>query len=210
MKGKISHIILLVTVLMAISCGKGSIKTESDYLKWINKNLRVQKTVNGLDLRVKLLPAEYLAYKDLRNRVYSQQERDSLLNLYNKNLSFLLTIEPKEIKEGGSTDLMYYNISNEEEYMGRFQELTFNIDKYIYLQDGSEKSYPVLYNFENTMGLTQGRSIYLVFNKSLEDLKSRKVSFVFNDVIFITGISYFDYNKDKLESIPTINFWNRN
>jgi hypothetical protein len=207
----------LLTLLLFVSCRPDKINSEKEYYQWLNdpKNqLCVTKTIKGLNLSVKYLPPEYLTYNELKEHPAEQSTIDSLRGLYQKNRTFLLTFSPKENKaQEPQSDIMYDDITSNEEYMKRFQDLTFDIGQYIQLKTELNTYVPVLHTFENTFGLSPYKSIYLVFGekgiKNDDLLSSGKLQLVFNDLIFSTGISYFNFKKNQTDHIPHINFWKR-
>jgi len=200
-----------------MACRPDKINSEKEYYQWLNdKNnqLFVAKSIKGIKLSVKYLPPEYLTYNELKENPSRQYTIDSLLTIYQKNRTFLLTFAPEDNKaQEPQPDVMYDNITNNEEYLKRFQDLTFNMGQYIQLKTDSNTYTPVLHTFENTYGLSPYRSIYLVFGekgiKNDDLLSSNKLELVFDDLIFSTGISYFSFKKNKIDHIPHINFWKR-
>lgn len=207
----VRYFVPVLLVITISSCKKNSISNEQDYLQWINKHAVKSKTVNGLELSVKYLPPDFLAYKELSEKEYSRDQVDSLVNYYSNSYSFLLTISPLPAKDGTRPDLLYYNLGSVEEYNVRLKELTFNFNEYVYLETQYGKHPPILNVFENTYGITPDRTIYLVFNK-YEQVRSETkeitdFNIVFNDKLFVTGISYFNFKAQELNNVPKINFW---
>lgn len=204
-------------LLLAYACNTGSISAEKDYYKWINDGdhrLFAVKTINGVNLVVKYLPPEYLAYKEYRGGGVAREKLDSLIAQYNHNRTFLLTLSLEDQNNSlPNGDIMYSNIISPEEYDNRLLELSFNIKQYIKLETESNSYVPVLHTFENTYGLSPNRGIYLVFapgGKEQEDLlTSKELEFVFEDQLFMTGISCFVFKKNDLDNIPHINFWEK-
>lgn len=207
---------LLGVLLLLGSCVNRQINSEKDYYQWINEeshHLFVTKSINGVKLTVKYLSPEYLAYKEYNGTGAGSKAKDSLLLLYNRNRTFLLSFNADGKSEGQSGDIMYKDITNTEEFNNRLLELTFNIGQFIRLKTDSNIYLPVLFTFENSYGISPGRSIYLVFapdGKETDDLlSSARVDIVFDDQVFMTGISHFSFKKDDLDNIPHINFWEK-
>ncbi|HEY4787659.1 MAG TPA: hypothetical protein VIH57_16495 [Bacteroidales bacterium] len=207
----------IIIGFLLVACERNSINTEQDYFRWLSdksNHLSISKTVSDVKMTVKYLPPEYLTFNELKNRPYDKTLKDSLLMVYQQNRTFLLSFSSdKDNATGNSPDVMYHDISNLEEYNQRFEDLTFNIGNYIKLKTDSNIYIPILHVFENTYGISPYRSIYLVFGKKglkHDDLlSSNKYELVFNDLIFSTGISYFSFDKKRIDNIPHINFWKR-
>lgn len=208
MKNVILYIIFIATLFTA--CRQTSLNSEKEYFRWISENLQVSKSVNDLELSARFLPPEYLAYKDLKGTSYTASQKDSLIRLYSNGVSILLSINPIVSDGAEAPDLMYYGINSKEEYDQRLNDLNFNLSSYIQLKTEKNTYSPVLHVFENTYGISSGRSIYLVFSPKVtnDDLTtSPTVELVFNDLIFTTGVTYFSFKREVINRIPSIGFW---
>ncbi len=200
--------IILLILLLTSSCKNKGITDMPSFCKWINQSsngLTQTKNINDLKLAVKYLPPEYLAMKeavDFNNNA-SPALYDSLLQLYKKNTTFILTISP-ENSEGG--DVMYRDVFDYKEYKQRVHDLNFDFTSYVSIESG-EKLFPAeLSNLENTYSLSKERNIYVVFSDSVL-LGSKDIDFIFNDEIFNTGISHFTFQTENLKNIPEITIY---
>ncbi|HSZ71427.1 MAG TPA: hypothetical protein VK750_02045 [Cytophagaceae bacterium] len=183
----------------------------NDYVKYINDadhGLVKKKYINHLEFTMQYLPPEYLVHRELNGDTsYTVTERDSILNLYNHNLTFVLSIQPDE-REGESPieDVLFYNIKDKDEYTFRMMHLNFDIKDEVTLSCDSSAVYsPVITNMENNYGLSKGRKITLVFTplKSKEEfLKAKQITLNWNDEVFETGRQYFSFDASELFSIP--------
>lgn len=162
--------------------------------------LKKSREKGGLLYTVKLLPVKYLVYRDAQNQLLSKSGLDSLFNMYNKTLSFVLHIQPTEERSG--EDLIYHEVYSYEEYRARVEELNFGLKEYIHLSIGGEKYTPELLTFENNYGLTEGKSFYMVFVPDKKDINFSSYNIMqltFTDVIFNAGLIHFNYNNlDKI------------
>lgn len=191
------------------SCTGRKEYTKKEYSRWINDpthGLIAERQVNDLKLTVKYLPPEYLASRESQG--LSQSAKDSLTKIYSESKTFLLTIGPsgKEEKKG---DLMFRNISNYQQYKERSYAMNFEMEDYVSLSAENEIYRPVLFTLENTYGLEEGRSVYLVFNdeKKGEKLNTAKeLDIVFNDELFETGLSHFTFSKKDIDRLPHLIF----
>lgn len=205
--------LFLLLFLFIISCTQKSVNNEADYLRWINdeeNNIIVNKYSNNFKLSLKYLPPEYSAYRELKSLYnYTQNDIDSLTDYYSKSMSFIFSLGPDE--EHSNKNIMFYKVFDEVSFKERVQELNFGFSTYFSLNYNNVKLPPVLYLMENTYEVSNTRSFYIVFVPESEYMQFDNISefeIVFHDEIFDTGITHFKFNKDVLNRIPKINFWN--
>ncbi len=192
---------LLLTACGLPACGPGP-KTETAFYAWLHdpgNGLVQTRQIGDLQLSVKYLPAELLAYREGKGA--TPQRVDSLRNRYRQSHAFLLTLKPVGSVAGGS-DVMYRGVGNYQAYKQRVMDLNFNLDRYVRLRDGEKEVKPLLHTLENTYGATEGRSLYLVFENAAAG--GTDLDFVFSDEILGTGISHFRFRKSDLENVPSI------
>lgn len=207
------HIGVLALILMC-SCGDTSLSSYEAYLGWldnVDNGLTMTKEAGGITIKVKHLPSNYLAYQDLVNESMVQKTKaDSLIESYDKSLTFLLTIGVDgDAKKG---DIMYQGVSDYEEYKKRLYEMNFDIENYISLNIAGKKYRPVLSQLENVYGLTDSRNITLVFVPETKEEKSfyeaDEIKLTYNDNLFSSGINHFTFNRTDINNSPLFTFWN--
>lgn len=85
---RLSFFVLITCVLLG-GC-KQQVRTEAEFFKWINNpenGLIKSKVINDLQLTVKFIPTEYLAYKEAKSlNISNQKSIDSLLMNYQLKL----------------------------------------------------------------------------------------------------------------------------
>lgn len=198
------------------ACSKqAQVNSFSGYLKWLNapeNGLVKTKYVNGIELKVKYLPSEYFAYLELSDKNnFSQQQKDSVLKLYEHSISFVLSLGPDERKEKGP-DIMYHSLTTYKEYSQRVCDMNFFMSEYITLKADEKEYRPVLSQMENVYGLDSKRNIILVFvpdEKGDNSLKeSDALEFKYEDEQFQLGTNYFLFKRKDIKNIPAIKFWN--
>ena len=212
---KIGVGVLSITLVMLLNaCGQTTISSYDDYLQWLNdveNGLVVNKEVNGITLKVKHLPAHYLAYQDLSNKPFIKKEvADSIINKYSKSLTFLVTIGVDgQIKKG---DVMYQGVRDYEAYKERLYAMNFDIEEDISITMDGLTYQPVLSHLENGYGLTDSRNIMVVFVPHTKEeavfYASQDIQFTYDDEIFNTGINHFQFNRSDINRVPTFTFWN--
>ncbi len=192
---------LLVALCGLPACGPGP-KTEAAFYGWLHdpdNGLVQTRQIGDLQLTVKYLPAELLAYREGKDA--TPRQLDSLRNRYHQSHAFLLTLKPIGSVSGGG-DVMYRGVGNYQAYKRRVMDLNFNLDRYVRLRDSEKEVKPLLHTLENTYGATEGRSLYLVFENAAAG--GSALDFVFSDEILGTGISHFRFRKSDLENVPSI------
>lgn len=205
---KITYTIYLFAFLLSAGCGSKAIRGVEDYFSYMNKEengLVMKKQVNGFEIKLTYLSAEYLAYREL-SAEYTLNA-DSLKKFYSKSLTFMMTITPLEEKRKGE-DALLYGIRNYAEYKERLYNLNFEIENNISLETGNLHFKPVLTSFENSYGLTSGRSLLFVFapdeNNQEEFYNSENIDFIYDDALFDTGINHFSFNRKDLMKAPSL------
>lgn len=207
----------VVFALLVISgCGKQSVRTEGEYLKWLeNEENGVVKTkyVNGLEIKIKYLPAEYLAYQEMSKETsVTKGKIDSVINLYKNGMTFLMTIGPDERNGKTGGDVMYRSVTSYSEYAQRVFTMNFDMEPLIELHAGANNYKSVLSSMENIYSLSPKRNILFVFapldkqDKSL--ITSATMDFVYDDQLFDLGTNHFLFNRNAINSVPKIIFWN--
>jgi hypothetical protein len=192
----------LLAVCLLPACQPGP-KTEAAFYAWLHdpgNGLVQTRQIGDLQLSVKYLPAELLAYREGKGAGYSPQRADSLRGRYRQSHAFLLTFKPVGSVAGG--DVMYRGVGSYGAYKQRVMDLNFNLDRYVSLRDGEKEVKPLLHTLENTYGATEGRSLYLVFENAAAG--GSTLDFVFSDEILGTGISHFRFRKSDLENVPSL------
>lgn len=212
---RISAVAVLFFIFCFVQCSNNP-GNKTEYIKWLNteeNNLVKTKYINGLEISVKYMPPEYLAYLETKNQSSCNEKcRDSILATYKDAMTFLMSIGPDERKEINN-DIMFKNIGNYEEYKERVMTMNFEMDEFITLFAGNKEYKPILTNMENTYGLTKHRNIILVFAddekmKTENGLKeSGEFDLVYEDELFELGINHFVFNKKDINNIPSFTFW---
>lgn len=201
-------------LLILTSCGGKTITSTEGYLAWLNdvdNGLVASKEAGGITVKVKHLPSNYLANQDLSGqKKITKVEADSLINGYDKSLTFLMTIGVDgDVKKG---DVMYQGVTDYKQYKERLYAMNFDIENNISLKIGGKKYTPVLSNLENGYGLTDSRNITLVFVPEIKEDESfylgEEIQFTYDDELFDTGINHFTFNRKDINNTPSFIFWN--
>ncbi len=189
------HIALLM--VFSISCtGKKTVKECLEYYKKHKEEFVVSKVVSGFEVKMEYIPKHLFASADPAIKP-------------NGDLNFVLTIAPIKDYDDEYKATMFEKISKFEEYKERVFNLNFEMNKLVELSldDKPEVYVPVLFNTENTYGLTKEIKINLIFAaKSVkgEFKEAHKIDVVFTDEIFETGISHFVFDNHIINNISQL------
>ena len=210
---KATVLLFISTLFIFIGCNQKASLNKDDYMAWLDdldNDIAIEKSVNGLKVKVKYIPTEYLVYQSLENNErINKPLRDSLIKLRESNLSFLMTIGPdKETESKG--DVMYRGLQKYKDYVERSMTMNFDMQEYISLvtEDGEYRS--VLSNMENVYSLKESRTMIIVFSPKISkgDLsEAESYDFIYSDQLFELGILHFRFKKEDFNNIPEIKFW---
>ncbi len=192
----------------------------ADYLVWLadeeNKLVR-ERHSGGMRLRVKYLPPDYLAWRELQGRDAWDADFEALSAYHRRSISFLFSIDPAEARQPAGVgspkvparDAMSYGLRSFEDYAERVMKLNFGLADQWELRTEKGSFRPVLTGMENSYELGPRRSCILVFAPpdSIRPLRAaRDYDLVFKDETLATGISHFRFRREDFESLPQLQF----
>ena len=202
--GRRALVLLLLCSATLVSCGDP--RTVAEYEAWLNdpeQGLSKSRSTDGLDITLKYIPPELLAYNELRDQEQDAGvSNDSLRRQYAGTLNFLMTIQPsKGVKEGG--DVMTRGIASQQELNGRILTMNFDFGELVSMQTASGSAKPVLAHFEGSYGLRKERQVVLAFANKIGEipvLDADTVDIAFVDKVFDTGIHHFVFETSRLRA----------
>lgn len=208
---KKTTIYIVIAFFLFARCRTKEIRKVEDYLSFVNSEengLVIKKQANGFEIKLTYLSPDYLAYRELSAEKNTLKNKiDSIKNFYSKTMTFMMTITPDEEKRKGE-DAVLYGIRNYAEYKERLYNLNFEIENNISIETGSISFKPVLTSFENSYGLSAGRSILFVFAPEQmaqnEFYNSESVDFIYDDELFDTGINHFTFSRRNIANTPSL------
>ncbi len=173
------------------------------------QNRTKKKSVNGIEMAVKMISPQVLADQSLRSSGYSytSSQMDSAIASYRGGLNFTLTLTPRE-NGRGHPDLMMKGVNGYKQYADRMLELNFRLNGSIELKAGQETYVPAMVLMENTFGLTRGRTFNLLFADADNPerlLNQEKYDLVFHDPIFGLGTNHFVFHQSDLHPHRELN-----
>lgn len=210
----ITSLFLLLLSLLPMACKK-ECKTLEEYLHWLNNpknNLVFIKYINGIEIKLKYLPPEYLTYLEEERDASVRGKRDSLLNTYRQGMTFLLTLGPDE-RKALKGDIATQGVYSYEQFSERMETMNFKMSEHVKMKTDKGEYKPVLTTMENNYGLTKSRSIYIVFvpfqkdDKGIKEAESFDV--IYEDTFFDLGKNHFIFTKKDIHNTPPFTFWNK-
>lgn len=199
---------LLIVALFIGACNR-PIDNFSDYMKYLAKKengLVKEKAANGVSIKVKYLPIDYLVYKEFTNDADTSLSVDKIRKSYQNSLTFMMTLGPDKEK---NFDITKVGVANYEEFALRIEEMNFWIKDYVTLTVGDKEITADLAQMESTYGLEKDRKIIFVFQNKDEQGKTiltDDITFSYKDEIFYTGINKFKFKIDDINSLPEFKF----
>jgi hypothetical protein len=200
---KITFILFAISLLTA--CSTRALKP-AEFMKFINEEkngLNKVKNINGLKIKVKYLPSDFLAYKEFKDSDMSGDEKlDSLKKLYANSLTFVMELSPEKEK---SQDVMLQNIHSEQEYKDRVNVMNFNMKDYLEIEVDGKNISPSIANLENIYGLKNSRKVIVVFPVEIKKMtRGKELKFTYSDEIYSTGVNHFEFQSDDILDVPQI------
>lgn len=193
-------------VLFIVSCNS-SIDNFPDYMKYLadkENGLVKEKSTNGVSIKIKYLPLDYLAHKEYKKE--NGISIDSIKKSYENSLTFMMTIGPDKEK---NFDITKVGVSSYEEFALRIEQMNFWMKDYVTLTVGGKEISADMAQMESTYGLEKDRKIVFVFQNKDEQghsLLTDDLTFTYKDEIFFTGINKFKFNIKDINSIPELTF----
>lgn len=198
--------IYIFQLLILVSCS--SELPMEEYLNELEKEenqLKKSKSINGIELSVKYLPAELLTYQEFARDKYLQDDPDSVFQQFKNGYSFLLSFAPdKKLKI--ENDALLIGLKSFEEFDDRVRALNFEVQNFTSLEVDGKIEKPILSMLGGSYGLKSKKTVMLTF---LSKENFSELVFVLDDPFFHTGKTKFKFLKSDIESFPQLLEWNQ-
>lgn len=172
------------------------------FVKWVGKednDLSKTKEISEMAYHLSYMPKECMAYMELKNKTYSEDELQKILSYYNEMTYFNFRIEFKK----GQGELLKYNLKSPQQYTERINYVSFEMQKDFYLVQGKDTLLPGLYHFERTFDVAPFTTVMLAFdNKKFNP--SDEFTIVYNDKLFNKGFIKYNYKPKQLIDLPNL------
>jgi hypothetical protein len=205
----ITILVMVMTGLLVACDHKPKSLSSDEYLKWLaseKSGLTKEKKIKGVQVKVRFLPAQYLAYRDWH--AADSISYDSILRSYKCGLSFQVDLQAdKADKIYGN--LMFYDVMDQEAFSARSRFLNFSIQDFISLTDGKVKYEPVLSHFEGYESLGNKlsfRVVYIIpeYNCGVSPKDFKNVTLTFDDPFWDLGIINFQFENTDIVNLPEL------
>ena len=174
----------------------------NEFVSWVadTKNeLSKSKEITDIDYRICYLPAESMAYMELKNENFSQEQFKQSCKYYTDMSYFNFRIELKQ----GSGELLKYHLNSPQQYNDRINYMAFGMQKDVFLIQGKDTLYSGLYHFERIFEVAPYATVMLAFdNKKFK--REKEFTIVFNDRLFNKGYIKYNYKSNQLIDLPKL------
>lgn len=176
--------------------------TPKEYYEWSKNpesNLYRNIEGNGVKFCLKYIPADLLICNEIRNNILGEKDisdrREELGDLTYFNLRI----------ESGEKDLLMFHIQDEQEYLQRVNYYSMDFQYDIIAVTGKDTIPCVLYQFENTYGVTPHINMSIAFpGQILKANNTDSVSILVDDRVFGNNIMRFTYIENELNEVPDL------
>ncbi len=201
MPNRFAFLIFFLLLFLFGGCGRG-METPSGLVKWVEAPANgLHQFVDKGDVRFDLQyqPPAYIAAnenaKPSMSRAFLEERLAKLGDLYYFRLSLIA-------KNG--TDILMQGIQEEAEYYQRVNYYSADFQQDIQLVQGSDTLPCIMYQFENTYGATPYVRMVLAFSGKNRNTSDEHVTVLINERIFENGFLRFEFQADRLASVPTL------
>lgn len=173
-----------------------------EFVRWCaDETHELHKTKELSDIRYALsyMPAETMAFLELRKKAHSFAELMKAKEGYSEMSYFNFRIGAKE----HSGELLKYALRSPEQYERRVDYLAFRMEKDICLVQDGDTLYPGLYHFERSFEAAPYASVLFGFDNR-QFKKAEAFTIVYNDRLFDKGLVKFAYCAQQLIYLPSI------
>jgi hypothetical protein len=193
----LKHLVLFFIVLT--SC-KQTVSTNQllDYTLNPKNGLLKKEKKNGVVLQVLYKPNQLIVAQEIKGRNLRPSQIDSVQSYFNEFDYFLLRLSRngKEIETGYAADqVKFVQVNN---------YLSFEIGKNVSLVQDRDTIKVKDFIHTRTFGSSPSSDILFVFKSRLQERRG-EVKFIFNDEMFNSGLSEFDFALSNIKSLPIIN-----
>jgi hypothetical protein len=205
----------LLALIFILGCsGKPDSLAPEKYFKWIadeENGLANSKKVRNVTMRARLLPSDFLAYKEYSGSSNDSASFDSLRASYACGLTFQFVLEADKQTNKEYENLLQYEVADAQEFAARTRALSFNIQDFITLRHGTDTYAPVLSQYEGYDAIGNKISFQVVFDIKENECGSAKstlgdVTLIFDDPFWNLGVNNFLFEKNNFGSIPKLIF----
>lgn len=198
---RIQSVLFIATLVLVSGCFRKTFSPK-EYYEWSKgseSNLNREFKGNGVDFTLKYIPSELILCNELRNGILQENDLESRKKELGDLTYFNLRIGSDE------QDLLMFKVNDEQEYLRRVNYYSMDFQFDIIAVCGADTVPCVLYQFENTYGVTPHVNISLAFpHQVMESNAENSISILLSDRIFDNNIIRFEYKENELSEVPEL------
>ena len=176
--------------------------TVQEFVDWCaddDHKLNKLKEISDMKYNLSYLPAETMAFLELRKETYDFSKFQKAKEGYSEMTYFNFKIEALNAR----TELLKYKLSSPAQYDERVKYMAFGVEKDIYLVQGTDTLNPGLCHFERIFEVAPHGTLLFGFDNTQFD-KDKEFTIVYNDRLFGKGFVKFNYKNKQLINLPKI------
>lgn len=169
------------------------------YVAWVedkNNGLKVEKTIEEFTYTLQYKPLEYVALMELKKDAVGGLELNKKIEEYDGLQYYTFRISTESRME-----LLKKNLKETNEYYGRIQYFSFDMQKDLKLIEGKDTLNCVLFHFERVYGLAPYATFVLGF--PLTDGINDKTLF-YDEQVFGSGKIYLTIQSKNCKKTPSV------
>jgi len=191
-------------VLFFFSCSD-TLRSRAEAEAWLydsENGLAEDKSIGNFLLRASYLPSAFIAKKDYPEFSWNELN-DSLKQAYGNLYAFTFSIDPAD---GEDFEIAKWNVENEVDVNLRTHEFNFAMQEYFSLRIGEESFPPIHVILDNTYTIDKGKKWNVFF--SIENIPkgAKEMSLLFEDMIFDTGLSSYNFLLTDIANFPALQY----
>lgn len=170
-----------------------------EYAAWVedkNNGLKVEKTIEEFTYTLQYKPTEYVALMELKKDSVRSLELNKKMEEYDG-----LQYYTFRISTDSRMELLKKNLKEGNDYYGRIQYFSFDMQKDLKLIDGKDTLDCVLFHFERVYGLAPYATFVLGF--PLTEGTNNKTLF-YDEQIFGAGKIYLTVQSKNCKKLPSV------
>ncbi|MBS1773968.1 MAG: hypothetical protein JST82_14010 [Bacteroidetes bacterium] len=198
-------LLYIVTIFLLQGC-RPSIHSIADFNRFLNdpgNGCVKTKSIAGINISVKYLPASYAVLKSQESNVTG-----SVIASNKDVVTFLMTINiaKEQLDKEKHLSVMYSGLDNMSEYAERQLSMNFSMERQLHLIIGNKQIDAVSCIAENLYELSSGKTFVVTFATPglKNDLGSEMCIFEYNDPFFSMGRMKFIFDGSTLEKIEEL------
>lgn len=203
------NIFLFISALCLITSACNKSIELNEYVSRIAADADYNKNIESGEYKIQcnFKPSELLALKELKVRLNNNRQSVTVKDFqdevkkFGNSIYFNISIGLKN-KE----DIMKRNVKNQQEYARMISELTYNMERDIYIVGSDNDTLRALtYDYSNSYGMKPDIDFLFVFPKN-DVLKYKHIMLVYDDKLFgINEKTKFDYKTEELnKTLPDL------